>query len=100
MQIILFGGLLSSLVFFALKRCLCVGCENGNRLRICSRAEHLELCGKDASNANHVSPPFSAEKDDMEEGVTTHSGILAWRILWTEEPGGLQSMGSPRVRHD
>ena len=31
---------------------------------------------------------------------TTHSRILAWRIPWTEEPGGLQSMGSQRVRHD
>ena len=30
----------------------------------------------------------------LEEGMTTHSSILAWRIPWTEEPGGLQSMGS------
>ena len=36
----------------------------------------------------------------LEEGMATHSSILAWKILWTEEPGGLQSMGSPRVRHD
>ena len=32
--------------------------------------------------------------------MATHSSILAWRILWTEEPGGLQSMGSQRVGHD
>jgi len=32
--------------------------------------------------------------------VETHSSILAWKIPWTEEPGGLQSMGSQRVRHD
>ena len=32
--------------------------------------------------------------------MTTHSSILAWRIPWTEEPGGLQSMGSHRVRQD
>ena len=32
--------------------------------------------------------------------MATHSSILGWRIPWTEEPGGLQSMGSPRVRHD
>jgi len=32
--------------------------------------------------------------------MATHSSILAWKILWTEEPGGLQSMGSQRVRHD
>ena len=34
------------------------------------------------------------------EGMATHSSILAGRIPWTEEPGGLQSMGSQRVRHD
>ena len=33
------------------------------------------------------------QKDTLEEGVATHSSILAWRIQWTEEPGGLQSMG-------
>ena len=33
-------------------------------------------------------------EDPLEEGMVTHSGILAWRISWTEEPGGLQSMGS------
>ena len=32
--------------------------------------------------------------------MVTHSGILAWRISWTEEPGGLQSLGSERVGHD
>ena len=36
----------------------------------------------------------------MEEGLATHSSILAWRIPWTEGPGGLQSMGSQRVGHD
>ena len=39
-------------------------------------------------------------EDLLEEEMTTHSSILAWRIPWTEEPGGLQSMGSQRVRHD
>jgi len=39
-------------------------------------------------------------EDPLEEGVATHSSILAWRIPWTEEPGGLQSMGSHRVGHD
>ena len=37
-------------------------------------------------------------EDPLEEGMATHSSILAWRIPWTEEPGGLQSMGSQRVR--
>jgi len=39
-------------------------------------------------------------EDPLEEGMATHSRILAWKILWTEEPGGLQSMGSQRVGHD
>ena len=39
-------------------------------------------------------------EDPLEKGMATHSGILAWRIPWTEEPGGLQSMGSQGVGHD
>ena len=39
-------------------------------------------------------------EDPLEEGMATHSSILAWRIPWTEEPGRLQSIGSQRVRHD
>ena len=41
-----------------------------------------------------------AWEDLLEEGMATHSSILAWEIPWTEEPGELQSMGSQRVRHD
>ena len=36
-------------------------------------------------------------EDPLEEGMATHSNILAWRIPWTKEPGGLQSIGSHRV---
>ena len=39
-------------------------------------------------------------EDLLEKGMATHSSILAWRILWTKEPDGLQSIGSQRVRHD
>ena len=39
-------------------------------------------------------------EDPLEKGMATHSSILAWRSPWTEDPGGLQSMGSQRVRHD
>ena len=39
-------------------------------------------------------------EDPLEKGMATYSSILAWRILWTEEPGRLQSMGSQTVRHD
>jgi len=40
------------------------------------------------------------QDDSLEEEIATHSTILAWRIPWTEEPGGLQCMGSQKVRHD
>jgi len=40
------------------------------------------------------------QEDPLEEGVATYSSILAWRIPWTEVPGGLQSMGFQRVGHD
>ena len=39
-------------------------------------------------------------QDPLEKGMATHSSILAWKIPWTEELGGLQSMGSQRVRQD
>ena len=39
-------------------------------------------------------------EDSLEEEMATHSSILAWKIPWTEEPGGLQSMGLLKVRHD
>ena len=38
--------------------------------------------------------------DPLEKGMATHSSILVWRIPWTEEPGGLQSMGSQGVGHN
>ena len=41
-----------------------------------------------------------AWEDPLEEGMAIHSSILAWRIPWAEKPGGLQSMGSQRVRLD
>ena len=44
--------------------------------------------------------PMPGSEDPLEEGMETHSSILAWRIPWTEGPGRLQSMGSQRVRHD
>ena len=39
-------------------------------------------------------------EDSLEKGMATHSSTLAWRIPWTEEPDGLQSMGSQRVGYD
>jgi len=40
------------------------------------------------------------QEDPLEKRMATYSSILAWRIPWTEEPSGLQSMGSQRIRHD
>ena len=40
------------------------------------------------------------QEDPLEKGMAPHSSILAWRIPWTEQPGGLQPMGSQRVGHD
>ena len=44
--------------------------------------------------------PSLGWEDPLKKGMATHSSILAWRIPWTEQPGGLQSMGSQRVRLD
>ena len=40
------------------------------------------------------------QEDPLEEEMATHSSILAWRVPWIEEPGGLHSMGSQRLRHN
>ena len=44
--------------------------------------------------------PSLGWEDPLKKEMATHSSILAWRIPWTEEPSGLQSMGLQRVRHD
>ena len=44
--------------------------------------------------------PSLGREDPLEKGMATHSSMLPWKIPWTEKPGGLQSMGSQRVRHD
>ena len=61
------------------------------------------LCGsagkESACSAGDLGSSLGWE-DPLEKEMATHSSILAWKISWTEEPGGLQSMGSQRVRHD
>ena len=44
--------------------------------------------------------PSLSREDTLEKKMATHSGILAWKIPWTEEPGRLKSMGPQKVRHD
>ena len=53
-----------------------------------------------AGNINRCGFDPWVGKIPLENSMVTHSSILAWRIPWTEEPGGLQSVGSRRVRHD
>ena len=50
--------------------------------------------------AQSVKTPSAYHEDPLEKGMATHSSVLAWINPWTEERGGLQSMGSQRVRHD
>ena len=54
------------------------------------------------ANAGDTRDPGSipGPKDPLEKEMATHSSILAWKTAWTEEPGGLQSKGSQRVRHN
>ena len=56
--------------------------------------------GKESACSAGDMVQFLGCEDPLEKDMTTHSGILAWKIPWTEDPGGLQSRGSHKVRHD
>ena len=56
--------------------------------------------GKNLPAVQETQVQSLGQEDLLEKGMATHSSILAWRIPWTEEPGGLQSMGFQRVGHD
>ena len=55
--------------------------------------------GKEFASKQETQVQSQGQEDPLEKGIATHSSILGWRITWTEEPGGLQSIGSQRVRH-
>ena len=55
---------------------------------------------KNLPTVQETQVPSLFEEDPLEKEMATHSSILAWRIPWRVEPGGLQSMGLPRVGHD
>ena len=57
------------------------------------------LPAKQEMGIRSLAVPSLSQEDPLEEGMITHSSILAWRIPWIEEPDGLQSMGLQRVRH-
>ena len=52
------------------------------------------------ANAGDIRVQSLGKEDPLKEGMANRSRILAWRISWTEEPGGLQSTGSQTVKHD
>ena len=56
--------------------------------------------GKEPACMQDIQVQSQSGEGALEKGMATHRSIPAWRIPWTEEPGGLQSMGSQRVRHD
>ena len=58
------------------------------------------LDGKESPAMQQTWIPSLGWEGSLEKEMATHSSILAWRIPWTEEPGGLQSKGLQRVRHD
>ena len=62
----------------------------------------IRIFSCNVANAGYLRDTGSmpGSKDPLEEGIATHSSILSWRILWAEEPDGLQSMGLQKVGHD
>ena len=64
----------------------------------CYEASLVAQVVKNPPAVKETQVPSLGREDLLEEEMTTHSNILAWRIPWTEEPGGLQPMGSQRVR--
>ena len=60
----------------------------------------LYIYGSDGSAMLETQVQSLGQEDPLEKEMATHSSTLAWKIPWTEEPGGLQSMGSQRVGHD
>ena len=85
------------------------GCSDWCEM-ICYYSFDLHFCSNSASLVAQVVKCLPAmwetqvqslgREDPLEKEMTTHSSTVAWKILWTEEPGGLQSIGSQRVGHD
>ena len=70
------------------------------RALIPSQRASLVALVKNLSAMQETQVRSLGEEDPLEKGMATHCSILAWRTLWTEEPGGLQAEGSQRVRHN
>ena len=70
-----------------------------NKIEDCKRFVKKKKKKKDFSSFGEF-PGSTLVREDALDGIATHSSILAWRIPWTEAPGGLQSKGSQRAGHD
>ena len=85
------------------QRCI-ISCENFFQSnRVCFHSWRVPLVAQMAKNMpamQEAQVQSLGQEDPLEKEVATHSIILAWRIPWTEEPGGLQSMGSQKVGKD
>ena len=80
-----------------IKRCLLLGRKAMSNLDSILKSRDITLSTKVHLVKAMV---FTVVTYGLQKAVAPHSSTLAWKILWTEEPGGLQSMGSLRVRHD
>ena len=69
-------------------------------LTVCLGASLVAQMVKNLPAMQETQVQSLGREDPLENEVATHSSILAWRIPWTEEPGGIQSIGSKRVGHD
>ena len=83
--------------------CMCDDANNHSYRLLNAQSFQVALVVKNpTANAGAIrdSGSIPGPEDPLEEGRAMHFSILAWRIPWTEEPGGLQSIGSQRVGHD
>ena len=69
-------------------------------MRLLLQLESLAQSVKNLPAVQETQVRSLGQEDPLEKEMATHSSILAWKISWTEEPGGLQSMGSQKVEHD
>ena len=82
---------------------LCSHTESDTNERLSSSSSRASLVAQIVKNLpamQETQVRSGGLEDPLKKGMATHSSILAWRISWTKEPGGLQSMGSQRVGHD
>ena len=74
--------------------------QSRTRLKQLSSSSSIAQLVKNLSAMQETQVQFLGQEDPMEKEMATRSSILAWRIPWTEGPGGLQSMGSQGIGHD